>query len=47
VRAAIKRGEIPGRQIGRKFSIPKATFDRWYLTFQEPVRRRSPESTWS
>jgi excisionase family DNA binding protein len=47
VRDAIKRGEIPGRQIGRKFSIPKRTFDDWYERFEEPARRRSPRQAWS
>ena len=46
VRAAIKRGEIPGRQIGKKFAIPKRTFDDWLLRFEEKPRRVDPMKAW-
>lgn len=45
VRAAIKRGDLPGRQIGKKYSIPKRTFDDWLTRFEEP-RRTDPFSMW-
>lgn len=44
VRAAIKRGEIPGRKIGKIFRIHRATFDTWLA---EKPRPADPAESWS
>ena len=48
VRRLIKRGEIPGRQLGGsrgRYRIHKATFDAWLR--ERPAPRPNPNASWS
>ena len=45
VRQLIKRGELPGRQVGRSFRVHKPTFDACLRDLR--TARPNPNASWS
>ena len=48
VRASVKRGDLPGRQIGKLYRLPKRQIDPLGGESRpQPARTANPASTWS